>query len=191
MFLTQTPQNQRSLSELVRGKQFAETMRIGIVLCRELRRGAHYACATIRMASTNKVCALLLKSEQSAWDILSINRVFSPEISVCYIEAIIKFLFLPLSRGREYRLLERRGGLGESTLEVWAEDKLVYTMPYEEEEDRDCEVKCPKGGGGCGIFGATAIWLSIVISTLILGKPIQYLCQKVAHRNTQCFCPSV
>ena len=32
MFLTQTPQNQRSLSELVRGKQFAETMRIGIVL---------------------------------------------------------------------------------------------------------------------------------------------------------------
>ena len=59
MFLTQTPQNQRSLSELVRGKQFAETMRIGIVLCRELRRDARYACVTIRMASTNKVCALL------------------------------------------------------------------------------------------------------------------------------------
>ena len=73
MFLTQTPQT------------FAETMRIGIVLCRELRRDARYACATIRMASTNKVCALLRKS---AWDILSINRVFSPEISVCYIEAI-------------------------------------------------------------------------------------------------------
>ena len=24
-------------------------------------------------------------------------------------------------------------------------------MPYEEEEDRVCEVKCPKGGGVCGI----------------------------------------
>ena len=40
--------------------------------------------------------------------------------------------------------------LGEPTLEVRAEDKLVYTMPYEEEEDRVCEVKCPKGGGVCG-----------------------------------------
>ena len=39
--------------------------------------------------------------------------------------------------------------LGEPTLEVRAEDKLVYTMPYEEEEDRVCEVKCPKGGGVC------------------------------------------
>ena len=26
-------------------------------------------------------------------------------------------------------------------------------MPYEEEEDRGCEVKCPKGGGVCGIEG--------------------------------------
>ena len=33
-------QEKRSLSELVRGKQIAETMRIEIVLCRELRRGA-------------------------------------------------------------------------------------------------------------------------------------------------------
>ena len=31
-------------------------------------------------------------------------------------------------------------------------------MPYEEEEDRGCEVKCPKGGGGCGI-GSTPILL--------------------------------
>ncbi len=37
--------------------------------------------------------------------------------------------------------------LGEPTLEVRAEDKLVYTMPYEEEEDRVCEVKCPKAEG--------------------------------------------
>ena len=85
IFFTQTPQNQRSLSELVRGKQFAETMRKRIVLCRELRRDARYACVTIRMASTNKVCALLRKSAQSAWDKLLINRVFSPETSVCYI----------------------------------------------------------------------------------------------------------
>ena len=27
-------------------------------------------------------------------------------------------------------------------------------MPYEEEEDRGCEVKCPKGGGVCS-RGAT------------------------------------
>ena len=33
---------------------------------REIHRGARYACATIRMASTNKVCALLRKSAQSA-----------------------------------------------------------------------------------------------------------------------------
>ena len=26
-------------------------------------------------------------------------------------------------------------------------------MPYEEEEDRGCEVKCPKGGGVCGNEG--------------------------------------
>ena len=32
---------------------------------REIRRCARYACATIRMASTNKVCALLWKSVQS------------------------------------------------------------------------------------------------------------------------------
>ena len=31
-------------------------------------------------------------------------------------------------------------------------------MPYEEEEDRVCEVKCPKGGGVCGI-GSTPILL--------------------------------
>ena len=31
-------------------------------------------------------------------------------------------------------------------------------MPYEEEEDRGCEVKCPKGGGVCD-NGATAILL--------------------------------
>ncbi len=31
-------------------------------------------------------------------------------------------------------------------------------MPYEEEEDRGCEVKCPKGGGVCGI-GSTPILL--------------------------------
>ncbi|MEE0804288.1 MAG: hypothetical protein U0L77_02540, partial [Prevotellamassilia sp.] len=47
---------------------------------------------------------------------------------------------------------------GEPTLEVRAEDKLVYTMPYEEEEDRGCEVKCPKGGGVCG-YGSTPILL--------------------------------
>ena len=35
----------------------------------------------------------------------------------------------------------------EPTLEVRAEDKLVYTLPYEEEEDRVCEVKCPKAEG--------------------------------------------
>ena len=31
-------------------------------------------------------------------------------------------------------------------------------MPYEEEEDRVCEVKCPTGGGVCGI-GSTPILL--------------------------------
>ena len=46
--------------------EIAETMRIGIVLCRELRRDARYACVTIWMESTNKVCALLRKSAQSA-----------------------------------------------------------------------------------------------------------------------------
>ena len=55
MFLMQTPQNQRSLSELVRGKQFAETMRIGIVLCRKLRRGAHYALPSGWQAQTKCV----------------------------------------------------------------------------------------------------------------------------------------
>ena len=34
-------------------------------------------------------------------------------------------------------------------------------MPYEEEEDRGCEVKCPKGGGGCGIR-STPILLPIL-----------------------------
>ena len=35
-------------------------------------------------------------------------------------------------------------------------------MPYKEEEDRDCEVKCPKGGGVCG-YGSTPILLPIKI----------------------------
>ena len=60
---------------------------------------------------------------------------------------VYKFLFLPLSRGST--AFGGEGVLGEPTLEVRAEDKLVYTMPYEEEEDRGCEVKCPKGGGVC------------------------------------------
>ncbi len=34
-------------------------------------------------------------------------------------------------------------------------------MPYEEEEDRVCEVKCPKGGGVCD-NGATAILLLLL-----------------------------
>ena len=55
--------------------------------------------------------------------------------------------------------------LGEPTLEVRAEDKLVYTMPYEEEEDRVSEVKCPKGGGVCD-NGATAISFPFFIVTL-------------------------
>ncbi len=58
-----------------------------------------------------------------------------------------KILFLPLSRGST--AFGGEGVLGEPTLEVRAEDKLVYTMPYEEEEDRVSEVKCPKGGGVC------------------------------------------
>ena len=53
------------------------------------------------------------------------------------------------------------GGLGEPTLEVRAEDKLIYTMPYEEEEDRGREVKCPRGGGVCGI-GSTPILLPLI-----------------------------
>ena len=45
-FLTQTPQNQRSLSELVRGKQFAEAMHNGRGFIRRIRRSAHAdACA--------------------------------------------------------------------------------------------------------------------------------------------------
>ena len=43
--------------------------------------------------------------------------------------------------------LRRRGGVEETTLEVRAEDKLVSTLPYVEEKDRVCEVKCPKDGG--------------------------------------------
>ena len=35
-------------------------------------------------------------------------------------------------------------------------------MPYKEEEDRVCEVKCPKGGGVCG-YGATPILLPIFL----------------------------
>jgi hypothetical protein len=31
------------------------------------------------------------------------------------------------------------------TLEIRTEDKLDSTMPYEEEADRVCEVKCLKG----------------------------------------------
>ena len=48
-------------------------------------------------------------------------------------------------------ILKSSPKLGEPTLEVRAEDKLVYIMPYEEEEDRVSEVKCSKGGGVCGI----------------------------------------
>jgi hypothetical protein len=44
----------------------------------------------------------------------------------------------------EVPLQEGRGE--EQTLEVRAEDKLVSTLPYVEEKDRVCEVKCPKGG---------------------------------------------
>ena len=36
-------------------------------------------------------------------------------------------------------------------------------MPYEEEEDRVCEVKCPKGGGVCS-RGSTAILLPIFVA---------------------------
>ena len=46
----------------------------------------------------------------------------------------------------------------ESTLEGRADDKFVCTMPYEEEEDRVCEVKCPKCGGDY-VNGATPISL--------------------------------
>lgn len=55
----------------------------------------------------------------------------------------IKFLFLSF-KGEYFR---RRGGVEVPTLEVRAEDKLVSTLPYVEEKDRVCEVKCPKGGG--------------------------------------------
>lgn len=55
----------------------------------------------------------------------------------------IKFLFLSLFKG-EY--LCWRGGVEEPTLEVRVEDILVSTLPYVEEQDRVCEVKCPKGG---------------------------------------------
>jgi len=41
-------------------------------------------------------------------------------------------------------------------------------MPYEEEEDRVCEVKCPKGGGGCG-YGATPILLLKIICNTPIG----------------------
>ena len=64
-------------------------------------------------------------------------------------------------------ILKSSPKLGEPTLEVRAEDKLVCTMPYEEEEDRGCEVKCPKGGGVCGI-GSTPILLPKVS---LGGKP--------------------
>ena len=37
-------------------------------------------------------------------------------------------------------------------------------MPYEEEEDRGCEVKCPKGGGVCG-YGSIPISLPKIKST--------------------------
>ena len=47
-------------------------------------------------------------------------------------------------------------------LEVRAEDKLVCTLPHEEEENRVCKVKCLKGGGDCG-YGATAISLRLFL----------------------------
>ena len=59
-------------------------------------------------------------------------------------------LGVQLGRTGERKYIKSSPKLGEPTLEVRAEDKLFYTMPYEEEEDRGCEVKCPKGGGGCG-----------------------------------------
>ena len=43
-------------------------------------------------------------------------------------------------------------------------------MPYEEEEDRGCEVKCPKGGGVCGI-GSTPILLP-KIKTIVVNNGI-------------------
>ena len=70
-------------------------------------------------------------------------------------------------------ILKSSPKLGEPTLEVRVEDKLVCTMPYEEEEDRVCEVKCPKGGGVCGI-GATPILLPLFLSQLILHKQLPY-----------------
>ena len=47
----------------------------------------------------------------------------------------------------EYRPWAGGGRRGNLTLEARAEDKLIYTLPYEEEEDRVCKVKCPKGVG--------------------------------------------
>jgi hypothetical protein len=38
--------------------EIAEAMRKKMFLYEGIHGGAHYACATIRMASTNKVCAL-------------------------------------------------------------------------------------------------------------------------------------
>ena len=67
--------------------------------------------------------------------------------------------------------------LGEPTLEVRAEDKLVYTMPYEEEEDRVCKVKCPKGRGDCG-NGSTSILLQLFLSNVMVPKRSNTLCPK-------------
>ena len=64
-------------------------------------------------------------------------------------------------------ILKSSPKLGEPTLEVRAEDKLVYTMPYKEEEDRVCEVKCPKGGGICEIE-STAIFITPLITSHLI-----------------------
>ena len=59
----------------------------------------------------------------------------------------LKFSFSLLLRGSTAQGGE--WGLGEPMLEVRAEDKLVCTLPYKEEEDRVNEVKCLQGGGAC------------------------------------------
>jgi hypothetical protein len=58
--------------------EIAETMRNknGLIIC-EKRRGARYACATIRMGSRNIVCALLRKRETFSPDIHKKNETES------------------------------------------------------------------------------------------------------------------
>ena len=78
------------------------------------------------------------------------ERVHLVQVSTGYNKRwkYIKSLFLPLPRGNTAKGGER--GLGEPTLEVRAEDKLAYTMPYEEEES-SLRGQMPKGQrGGMG-----------------------------------------